>query len=98
MHIGTYDLFITYVHEAFHRYEQPEWSLPESIKNIERGEFLEEYGARASRAVIIQQLLNAFIYPKERDSYLKKATATYREYQKNFTEDSLNAQNWDRNE
>jgi hypothetical protein len=87
-HIGTYDLFITYVHELFHNYEQPKRPRPETIANLERGEFNEEYKARATRGVILQQLLNAFTSPDQATTSIKKAVATYLDYQTNFPTDA----------
>jgi hypothetical protein len=94
-HLGTYDLFITYVHELFHAYEQPKWTQETTIINGERDEFLETYEARATRAVIIQQLLNAFIYPQEELAFIKKAVATYRNYQTLFPQDAEHTNYWD---
>lgn len=97
-HIGTYDLFITYVHELFHKYEQPKRPKPENIANREREEFSEKYEARATRGVIIQQLLNAFIYPDQTEEYIKKAVASYRNYQTTFPTDAENSHYRDKNE
>jgi len=95
-HIGTYDLFITYAHELFHKYEQPKRAILETITNREREEFLEEYQARATRGVIIQQLLNAFISPNQATESIKKAIATYRDYQATFSTDAENTHYRDR--
>jgi hypothetical protein len=95
-HIGTYDLFITYVHELFHNYEQPKRPSPEIIANREREEFNEDYQARATRGVILQQLLNAFASPDQATASIKKAVATYLDYQSTFPTDAENTHYRDR--
>lgn len=50
---------------------------------------------RATRGLILQQLLNAFIYPKQQRDYVKKAVATYRYYQKQYPEEAHKAITYD---
>ncbi|MDR2416090.1 MAG: hypothetical protein LBD75_05845 [Candidatus Peribacteria bacterium] len=94
-HIGTYDLFITYVHELFHNEEQTKRYTPPLSFPTDRDELLKDYEARAARAVILQQLLSAFSSPQTELSFLKKAVATYRAYQKAFPQDAAITQYWD---
>jgi L-asparaginase/Glu-tRNA(Gln) amidotransferase subunit D len=94
-HLGTYDLFITYVHELFHKEEQSKRNTPTNLADKERNELLDAYEARAARAVIIQQLLSAFSSPQTELAYLKKAVATYRAYEKAFPQDATITHQWD---
>jgi hypothetical protein len=94
-HLGTYDLFITYVHELFHKEEQSKRHTSTTLVNEERDELLDAYEARAARAVIMQQLLYAFSSPQTELAYLKKAVATYRAYEKAFPQDATITHQWD---
>lgn len=97
-HLGTYDMFITYVHELFHVLEQPHWNDLKETANAERSEYQDQIEARAIRGVIYQQLLNAFIYPNKKTFYARRAAATHRYYQKHYPKDATNALFFDRHE
>ena len=90
LHLGTYDAFITFVHEGFHVKEQADWQQMNNIPNIGRDEFLENTAARAKRTLLQRQLLKAVSEPGNTQLVLD-ALATYEDYKTQFPEDYKNS-------
>ena len=97
LHLGTYDAFITFVHEGFHVIEQPKWEKisASNVLNTERDEFLQDTPARAKRDLLQRQLLKAVNEPGSTQPILD-ALATYEDYKKQFPEDYKNSVYTDR--
>jgi hypothetical protein len=94
LHLGTYDPFITYSHEAFHMMEQTKWANKEAadVENANRDERLDDTGARAARMLLQEQLLDAIKDPANQENYILDALATYKNYQSEFAEDFKDGQ------
>jgi hypothetical protein len=91
LHLGTYDPFITFVHESFHVVEQTRWASAEHLPNAaERSEYLDDTPARAKRALLQRQLLAAVADPGD-TSLILDALATYEDYKTQFPEDYKNS-------
>jgi hypothetical protein len=91
LHLGTYDPFITFVHESFHTEEQTRWANADHLPNADaRDEYLDNIPARAKRALLQKQLLAAVANPKD-ESKVLDALATYEDYKTQFPDDYKNA-------
>jgi hypothetical protein len=97
LHLGTYDAFITFVHENFHFKEQTKWAEMENVPNMDREEFLEDAPARAKRALLQRQLLRA-VHGQGEKRLVLEALATYEDYKAKFPEDYRNSAYTDRSE
>jgi hypothetical protein len=95
LHLGTYDLFITFSHESFHETEQIKWATSSDVPNASRDEFLGDVDARAKRSLLQKQLLAAIATPGDTGLVLD-AVATYKDYKERFPEDYKNALFFDR--
>ena len=84
-HLGTYDLFITYVHEMFHATEQDSWQFPKKHYNLEHDEYMKHTDARRVRLQLQEQLMAAYTNKSEKS--LAQALATYRYYKQNYEKD-----------
>lgn len=93
LHLGTYDPFITYAHEAFHMLEQTKWQTTDAadVENLNRDERMDDTGARASRMLLQEQLLAAIKDPSNQDKHILDALATYKQYQADYAEDFKDA-------
>jgi len=96
LHLGTYDPFITFVHEGFHGM-QGDWSRSDSMPNMGRDEFNGETAARAKRNLLLKQILRAVNEPDD-TGLLLDALATYEDYKTQFPEDYRNSIGTDRSE
>jgi hypothetical protein len=96
VHLGTYDVFITYVHELFHMDEQPNWAEPTDIANRERDEYAGNTDARAKRYLLQDQLAAAMSDPANREKLILDAIATYKDYKDKFSEDYNGSKFFDR--
>ncbi|MDR2338509.1 MAG: hypothetical protein LBE20_07750 [Deltaproteobacteria bacterium] len=90
LHLGTYDPFITFVHEDFHGAEQGKWAKMKDIANTARNEFLENIPARAKRDLLQRQLLQAIATPGNK-ALILEALATYEDYKVQFPDDFKNS-------
>jgi hypothetical protein len=91
LHLGTYDPFITFVHESFHVVEQEQWANADQLPNASaRDERLDDVPARAKRALLQRQLLAAVANPED-PSFILDALATYEDYKTQFPDDYKNA-------
>jgi hypothetical protein len=98
LHLGTYDPFITFVHESFHTIEQGLWANADHLPNaVARNEYLDNVPARAKRALLQKQLLAAVANPGDTSSVLD-ALATYEDYKTLFPDDYKNSVYSDRME
>ncbi|MDR2561377.1 MAG: hypothetical protein LBC63_06385 [Holophagales bacterium] len=95
LHLGTYDAFITFTHEGFHRKEQTRWQRMGDIPNRGRENFEDNTPARAKRWLLQKQLLKAVSEPGDTQLILD-ALATYEDWKKSFPEDYKNSVHWDR--
>lgn len=95
LHLGTYDPFITFAHEAFHETEQTKWAQVGEVPNAARDEFLGDVDARAKRNLLQKQLLEAIATPGDTGLILD-ALATYEDYKETFPSDYKNALFFDR--
>ncbi|MCL2680751.1 MAG: hypothetical protein FWF11_04715 [Coriobacteriia bacterium] len=84
-HLGTYDPFITFVHEGFH-VQQEDWAEMDEVPNRGRGEFLEDTAARAKRNLLLRQVLKAVSEPNNTQPMFD-ALATYEDYKAQFPDD-----------
>ena len=84
-HLGTYDPFITFVHEGFH-VPQESWAEMDNVPNSGRGEFLEDTAARAKRNLLLRQVLKAVSQPSNTQLTLD-ALATYEDYKAQSPDD-----------
>jgi hypothetical protein len=90
LHLGTYDVFLTYAHELFHMTEQDDaskWAAPDSISNPERSAYYEEVDARAKRYLLQEQLAAAISDAGNREKLILDALATYKDYKEKFPND-----------
>jgi len=94
-YLGTYDVFITYVHEMFHILEQPTWTESE-VSNSDRDERLYDTAAREKRNLLQHQLLAAAAGDDE--ELIRQACATWVDYKENFAEDYEASLYFDRTE
>jgi len=97
LHLGSYDAFITFVHEGFHATVQPGWTGDSDLANKGRDEFKESTEARAKRMILQEQLLQAVSQPGDSDLILA-ALSTYEDYKTSFPEDYKNSILGDRSE
>jgi len=97
LHLGSYDAFITFVHEGFHAIVQSGWTSDKGLTNTERDEFKENAEARAKRMTLQQQLLQAISQPGDTGLILA-ALSTYEDYKTSFPEDYKNSILSDRSE
>ncbi|MDR2295520.1 MAG: hypothetical protein LBD95_01865 [Clostridiales Family XIII bacterium] len=98
LHLGSYDPFITFVHESFHTEEQPRWANADHLPNADaRDEYLDDIHARAKRALLQRQLLAAVASPGE-EAPILDALATYEDYKTQFPDDYKNSVYSDRME
>jgi len=95
LHLGTYDPFITFVHEEFHGNEQRSWASLKDVPNLEREEYIDNLPARAKRALLQQQLLDAIAQPEQPELILN-AVATYEDYKLQFPQEAELAIHTDR--
>jgi hypothetical protein len=97
LHLGTYDSILFLTHEGFHAKEQTEakWRTMSEIHNRARNEFLENTPARAKRALLQKQLLEAVSKPGDTQLILD-ALATYAEWKAQFPDEYQNALYFDR--
>jgi len=95
LHLGTYDAFITFAHEGFHITQQPKWQVMSHIPNRERNGFLDNIPARATRALLQKQLLQAVSEPGNIQLILE-ALATYDDWKTKFPEECKNSVYFDR--
>ena len=87
LHLGTYDPFITFVHESFHAVEQPLWADGDPLPRAGgRDERLYDVSARAKRALLQKQLLAAVANPAD-TSLATDALSTYEDYKARFPDD-----------
>ena len=94
LHVGTYDMFITFSHELFHMVEQPNWAEPAVVGNRNREDFFEEIEARTVRHLLQIQLAAALSDSPNRDDWIKAAVATYNHYKISFPDDHHNTNYW----
>ena len=98
LHLGTYDPFITFVHESFHAVEQELWANADHLPNAgARNEYLDNVPARAKRILLQKQLLTAVANPGD-ESLILDALSTYEDYKKQFPDDYRNSVYADRME
>jgi hypothetical protein len=90
LHLGTYDPFITFVHEDFHGAEQMKWAKMADISNAARDEFMDNAAARAKRDLLQRQLLKAIAAPGD-TALILDALATYDDYKARFPDDFKNS-------
>jgi hypothetical protein len=91
LHLGSYDPFITFVHESFHTEEQTRWASAEHLPNAgARDEYLDNIPARAKRALLQKQLLAAVANPGD-EAPILDALATYEDYKAQFPDDYKNS-------
>ncbi len=98
-HLGTYDLFITYVHEMFHIAEQDKkWSSPDEIINRAKNERLDDIEARIIRNQLLQKLVDAVVATDaaSRDSLILQALSIYKKYKNECTADYESSLYFDR--
>ena len=95
LHLGTYDPFLFYTHEGFHKREQPKWQIAEEINNRNRNSFEENIPARAKRVLLQKQLMKAVSQPGDTAPILD-ALATYVDWKKQFPDDYKNSVYFDR--
>ncbi|MCL2608892.1 MAG: hypothetical protein FWD94_03185 [Treponema sp.] len=95
LHLGTYDAILFLTHEGFHARVQSGWDGPEVIHNRGRNEYADNLPARAARALLQEQLLEAVIRRGEKAPILD-ALATYADWKQTFPEDFANALYFDR--
>ncbi|MCL2491332.1 MAG: hypothetical protein FWE87_01065 [Coriobacteriia bacterium] len=95
LHLGTYDPFITFSHEAFHIKVQDNWMQKDNVSNSARDEFFEDTAARAKRDLLQRQILKAVREPANTESILD-ALATYEDYKVQFPKDYENSLYTDR--
>ncbi|MCL1996105.1 MAG: hypothetical protein FWG63_07870 [Defluviitaleaceae bacterium] len=94
LHVGTYDVFITFAHELFHMVEQPNWAEPEVVGNRNREDFFEDVEARTVRHLLQIQLANALSDANNRNEWIKAAVSTYNHYKSYFSDDHHNTNHW----
>jgi hypothetical protein len=98
LHLGTYDPFITFVHESFHGAEQALWADASHLPNAaSRNEHFDNVPARVKRTLLQKQLLAAVANPGEL-SLVLDALATYEDYKTQFPDDYKNSAYADRME
>jgi hypothetical protein len=91
LHLGTYDPFITFVHESFHGVEQALWADASHLPNAaSRNEHFDNVPARVKRTLLQKQLLAAIANPGEL-SLILDALATYEDYKTQFPDDYKNS-------
>lgn len=94
-HLGTYDQFLSYNHELFHKVTQERWAET-SFTDNNREERLEDKATRRQKMLLQQQLKLAISEENHREKHIKNALATYQDYRESSPKDYKEALLYDR--